>query len=137
MGVITAVGFMIGRYTDMGTLIQLLTTVMVLVQTLSQVVALTVLRKRQPRLRRPYRMWLYPLPSVLAFAGWFYIYVCADHNAPGRHPIEWSLAWLLLGCLAFLLWARKEHIWPFGEKQIQEQYLDENNLDTVKEPAGA
>ncbi|MET8957619.1 APC family permease [Streptomyces sp. NPDC004393] len=122
MGVITAVGFMIGRHTDMGTLIQLLTAVMVLVQTLSQIVALTVLRKRQPQLRRPYRMWLYPLPSVLAFAGWIYIYVCADQNAPGRHPIEWSLAWVALGGLAFTIWARKERIWPFGDKEIHEQY---------------
>lgn len=137
MGVITAVGFMIGRHTDLGTLIQLLTTVMVLVQTLSQIVALTVLRRRQPQLHRPYRMLLYPLPSVLAFAGWSYMYACADHNAPGRHPIEWSLAWLALGCLAFLLWARKERAWPFGEKQIHERYLDGNNPDTVKESAGA
>ncbi len=122
MGVITAVGFMIGRHTDMGTLIQLLTTVMVLVQTLSQSVALTVLRKRQPHLRRPYKMWLYPLPSILAFAGWAYIYVYADHNAPGRHPIEWSLAWVALGIVSFGLWARKERIWPFGDKEIREQF---------------
>ncbi|MFD7921326.1 APC family permease [Streptomyces sp. NPDC059740] len=133
MGLITAVGFMIGRHTDMGTLIQLLTTVMVLVQTLSQIVALTVLRRRQPHLRRPYRMWLYPLPSVLAFAGWAYIYVYADHNAPGRHPIEWSLAWVALGVLAFLLWARKERIWPFGDRQIHEQYAGASP-DVPKEP---
>ncbi|MFF4693020.1 APC family permease [Streptomyces sp. NPDC001307] len=136
MGVITAVGFMIGRHTDMGTLIQLLTAVMVLVQTLSQIVALTVLRKRQPQLRRPYRMWLYPLPSVLAFAGWIYIYACADHNAPGRHPVEWSLAWVALGGLAFTLWARKERIWPFGDKEIQEQYAA-TALDADKERLAA
>ncbi|POX45733.1 APC family permease [Streptomyces sp. Ru72] len=136
MGVITAAGFMIGRHTDMGTLIQLLTTVMVLVQTLSQIVALTVLRKRQPRLHRPYRMWLYPLPSILAFAGWAYIYVRADHNAPGRHPIEWSLAWVALGGLAFLAWARKERIWPFGDKQIREEYLDADD-DIVEQAATA
>ncbi|WP_037571511.1 APC family permease [Phaeacidiphilus oryzae] len=123
MGVITAIGFMIGRHTDMGTLIQLLTTVMVLVQTLSQVVALVVLRRRQPTLRRPYRMWLYPVPAVLTFVGWAYMYVVADHNAPGRHPIEWSLAWVALGALSFLVWARKEKGWPFGEKQVEERYL--------------
>lgn len=46
MGVITAIGFLIGRHTDLATLIQLLTTVMVIVQALAQIVALSVLRRR-------------------------------------------------------------------------------------------
>ena len=37
MGVITAIGFLIGRHTDLATLIQLLTTVMVIVQALAQI----------------------------------------------------------------------------------------------------
>ncbi|WP_458247616.1 APC family permease [Streptomyces sp. MAI_2237] len=135
MGVITAVGFLIGRHTDLATLIQLLTTVMVLVQALAQIVALTVLRKRQPTLRRPYRMWLYPLPSIVAFVGWCVIYGYADKNSPGRHPIEWSLAWLALGGVAYLLWARFEKVWPFGPKEITEEYLKAEDPDVA--PAGA
>ncbi|MFF1403991.1 APC family permease [Streptomyces sp. NPDC058294] len=122
MGVITAVGFLIGRHTDLLTLIQLLTTVMVIVQALAQIVALSVLRRRQPDLRRPYRMWLYPLPAVIAFTGWCVIYGYADHNSPGRRPVEWSLAWLALGCAAFLVWAWRERVWPFGAKEISEEY---------------
>ena len=53
MGVVTAVGFLIGRHTDLATLIQLLTTVMVIVQALAQVLAVTVLRRRQPTLQTP------------------------------------------------------------------------------------
>ncbi|QEU92198.1 APC family permease [Streptomyces kanamyceticus] len=124
MGVVCAIGFMIGRHTDLATLIQLLTTVMVLVQALAQIAAVTVLRRRQPGLRRPYRMWLYPVPSLVALVGWLVIYGYADKNSPGRHPIEWSLAWLGLGCVAFLLWARFEKVWPFGPKEISEEYLE-------------
>jgi len=134
MGVITAIGFLIGRHTDLATLIQLLTTVMVIVQALAQIVALSVLRKRQPGLPRPYRMWLYPVPSFLALAGWLTIYGYADKNSPGRHPIEWSLAWLALGCVAFVLWARFEKVWPFGPKEISEEYLTTTTPDA--EPAG-
>ncbi|MEU6491042.1 APC family permease [Streptomyces sp. NPDC046984] len=132
MGVITAIGFLIGRHTDLATLIQLLTTVMVLVQALAQIVAVTVLRARQPALRRPYRMWLYPVPSVLALVGWLVIYGYADKNSPGRHPIEWSLAWLLLGCLAFVLWARVEKVWPFGPKEISEEYLTSREAEPAE-----
>ncbi|MEU6255711.1 APC family permease [Streptomyces sp. NPDC047043] len=135
MGVITAIGFLIGRHTDLATLIQLLTTVMVIVQALAQILALTVLRRRQPTLKRPYRMWLYPLPSIVAFAGWCVIYGYADKNSPGRHPIEWSLAWLALGCVAYVLWARFEKVWPFGPKEITEEYLTPATADA--EPAGA
>jgi amino acid transporter len=135
MGVITAIGFLIGRHTDLATLIQLLTTVMVIVQALAQIVALSVLRRRQPTLRRPYRMWLYPIPSVIAFVGWCVIYGYSDKNSPGRHPIEWSLAWLALGCVAFVLWARFEKVWPFGPKEITEDYLTADT--TQAEPADA
>ena len=133
MGVITAIGFLIGRHTDLATLIQLLTTVMVLVQALAQIVAVTVLRKRQPTLHRPYRMWLYPVPSAVALVGWLVIYGYADKNSPGRHPIEWSLGWLALGCVAFVVWARLEKVWPFGPKEIDEEYVTPAEV----EPAGA
>lgn len=124
-----AVGFLIGRHTDLATIIQLLTTVMVIVQSLAQVAAVTVLRRRQPGLRRPYRMWLYPLPSVVALVGWLVIYGYADRNSPGRHPIEWSLAWVGAGLVAFLAWARYEKEWPFGPKQISEEYLHGGDPD--------
>ncbi|MFJ7962594.1 APC family permease [Streptomyces sp. NPDC096324] len=134
MGVITAIGFLIGRHTDLATLIQLLTTVMVIVQALAQIVALSVLRGRQPGLRRPYRMWLYPVPSLLALVGWLTIYGYADKNSPGRHPIEWSLAWVALGLVAFVVWARLEKVWPFGPKEVTEEYLTAPAAET--EPAG-
>ncbi|WP_441251807.1 APC family permease [Kitasatospora sp. McL0602] len=125
MGAVTAVGFYVGRHVStsaahppLTVLIDLLTTVMVLVQALAQIVALTVLRRRRPELERPYRMWLYPAPSILAAVGWLVIYGYADRNSPGFHPIEWSLAWVAAGCGAFLLWAKFERTWPFGPKEF-------------------
>ncbi|HEY1488890.1 MAG TPA: APC family permease [Micromonosporaceae bacterium] len=131
MGAITIVGFVIGELTSITVLIQLLTAVLVLVQGLAQIAALVVLRRRQPRLRRPYTMWLYPVPAVIAAIGWTAVYVYADKNSPGLHPIEWSLAWIVIGTGAFLLWAGSKHEWPFGPKQIREEYLDaEADTDT-------
>jgi fructoselysine transporter len=124
MGVVTAAGFVIGQLTSITVLIQLLTVVMVLVQSLAQIVALTVLRRRQPDLRRPYKMFLYPVPAIIAALGWVAVYVYADENAPGLHPIELSLVWVVVGVVAFLLWARARHQWPFGPKEIREHYLE-------------
>jgi fructoselysine transporter len=140
MGVMTALGFLFARHIGssaahppLSVLISLLTTVMVIVQSLAQIVAVSVLRKRQPNLARPYKMFLYPLPSVVAAVGWLTIYCFADKANAGVHPIEWSLAWLALGCVAFLIWARTEKSWPFGPKEIREQFLEEQ--EAVLEPA--
>ncbi|WP_330328504.1 APC family permease [Streptomyces sp. NBC_00536] len=132
MGVITVIGFLLGRHTDLATLIQLLTTVMVLVQGLAQIAALVTLRRKRPDMERPYRMWLYPLPGIVALAGWLVIYGYADTNSPGRHPIEWSLGWLALGCAAFALWARREKVWPFGPR---ESVIDVGDTNTLRRGA--
>jgi amino acid transporter len=98
--------------------IKMLTAATILVQFVAQVIAITVLRRRQPALRRPYRMFLYPLPSLLALAGWIYLYI-----ASGKWMILLSLGWLGLGVIAFLIWAAFEKTWPFGPREIREQFL--------------
>jgi amino acid transporter len=115
MGVVTAIGSLF-TLTDV---ISMLTAVFVLVQSVAQVAALTVLRRRQPNLPRPYKMWLYPLPSLVALAGWIYIYKSA-----GTKPILLSLIWLTAGIIAYLIWARIEKTWPFGPKEIREAFVE-------------
>ncbi|HEX6551352.1 MAG TPA: APC family permease [Ktedonobacteraceae bacterium] len=116
MCVITA----IGSFFTLSTVINMLIAVIVLIQGIGQVAALVVLRRRQPNLKRPYRMWLYPVPAIIALAGWIYVYY-----ASGLVPILLSLAWVAVGVVAYLLWARfVEHTWPFGPKEIKEEYLE-------------
>jgi amino acid transporter len=45
----------------------------ILLQFLTQHVGVIYLRESQPGLPRPFRMWLYPLPSLVAIAGFAYI----------------------------------------------------------------
>ena len=47
----------------------------ILLQFLMQQVGVMVLRRTQPELKRPFRVWLYPLPPLLAIAGFGYILV--------------------------------------------------------------
>jgi hypothetical protein len=51
------------------------------------------------------------------------------------HPIEWSLGWVALGAVAFLVWAKFEKTWPFGGKDIREEYLDARAAEAA--PAAA
>jgi hypothetical protein len=63
-------------------------------------------------------MILYPLPSVVALVGWLYVYW-----ASGKTPMLLSLAWIVAGTVAFLIWARIEKTWPSGPRAIREDYL--------------
>ncbi|ORA37340.1 amino acid permease [Mycobacterium aquaticum] len=144
MVAITAFGFIVSRHLgDSSTtppltvLIGLLTTVMVIVQAAAQIAALTVLRRRQPQLKRPYKMWLYPLPSIIALVAWGIVYGFADKASPGVHPIEWSLAWIALGVVAYLVWAAAEHTWPFGPKEIHEEFLEAQMIAEAAASAGS
>jgi len=114
MGVITAVASLL----PLADVISMLTAVIVLVQSVAQIAALVVLRRRQPGLVRPYKMWLYPVPLVIAFVGWAFLYYSS-----GLQAILLSIAWVVVGVIAFLIWARTERVWPFGPKEIKEEFL--------------
>ena len=86
--------------------INALTTGIVLIQSIAQVVALFVMRARG--VRAPYRMWLFPLPAVIALLGWIYVYVSA-----GRNAIAYGIITLAAGSAIFLVRAARRAEWPF------------------------
>ena len=56
-------------------MIAALVVLRILLQFLMQHAGVMWLRKTQPELQRPFRIWLYPLPPLLAIAGFVYILV--------------------------------------------------------------
>jgi amino acid transporter len=115
MGVIT----MIGSLFTLTTIINAAVATLVIIQSLAQVAAIVVLRRRQPNLVRPYRQWLYPVPTMVALIGWVYIYISASWLSIGL-----SVCWIGIGAIAYLIYARAEHTWPFGPKEIKEAFVD-------------
>src|SRR5262249_7899323 len=49
-----------------------LVVIRILVQFLVQAIGLLILRAQHPEAPRPFRMWLYPVPALIAIAGFFY-----------------------------------------------------------------
>ncbi|HTW85908.1 MAG TPA: APC family permease [Candidatus Sulfotelmatobacter sp.] len=80
-----------------------LTTAIVLVQAIAQIVALAVLRARGER--APYSMPLYPLPALVALAGWLYAFASA-----GGAAIGYGLVSIAAGVAVF--WWRGNHTRP-------------------------
>jgi amino acid transporter len=60
---------------SLGDVIAALVVLRILLQFALQHIGVIVLRIRRPEMRRPFRMWLYPLPPLLALAGFGYIVV--------------------------------------------------------------
>jgi amino acid transporter len=98
----------VAGFFSLGTVIDALITTRILVQFIGQIGAITLLRRREPNLARPYRMWLYPLPSLIALLGWIFIFATTPLTV-----IAFGLGALVLGVLAFGLWSWKLRTWPF------------------------
>jgi len=88
-----------------------LITTRLLVQFIGQIFAVVLLRRRQPELVRPYRIWLYPLPNLLALVGWAFVFATS-----GTFSIAVGLGMLVLGVMCFFVWSLVTHQWPFGPR---------------------
>ena len=60
---------------SLGDVIAALVVLRILLQFLMQHVGVIYLRQTQPEMKRPFRIWLYPMPPLLAIAGFVFILV--------------------------------------------------------------
>jgi amino acid transporter len=96
---------------SLDTVIETLIATRILVQFVGQIGGLMLLRRRRPDLPRPYRMWWYPIPALVALAGWIFIFATT-----GAAVIGFSLVVLAVGVASFLVWSRRLQQWPFARK---------------------
>ena len=106
--VLGAISIVAGFF-SLGTVIDALIVTRILVQFMGQAFGLMLLRRHAPDMPRPYRMWLYPVPALVALLGWIFVFATTQFRV-----ILFGLGVLALGCLAFLLWSRNTKRWPFG-----------------------
>ena len=97
---------------SLGMVIDALITTRILVQFIGQIVALTLLRRREPDMPRPFRVWLYPLPNLVALVGWIFLFATS-----GWQVIAFGLGTLLAGVAVFIAWSRWTHRWPFAPSE--------------------
>src|SRR5436309_5325985 len=108
--VVLGVLSIVAVFVSLGMVIDDLLTTRILVQFIGQIGAVTLLRRRAPDMPRPYRMWLYPLPSLVALLGWIFIFATTP-----KLVIAFGLAALLLGVLCFGVLAWYGWTWLVAE----------------------
>ncbi|HXG67223.1 MAG TPA: APC family permease [Blastocatellia bacterium] len=97
-------------FLSLGVVIDALITTRILVQFIGQIFAVMLLRKYAPDLKRPYRIWLYPLPNLVALLGWLFIFATSDWKL-----IALGLGTLALGAVFFFAWSWRSARWPFAQ----------------------
>jgi amino acid transporter len=93
--------------------IDALITTRILIQFMGQIVAVALLRRDRPDATRPFRIWLYPLPNLVALAGWIFVF-----GTSGPTVILFGLLTLFAGIGAFVLWTWKTRQWPFQLQDV-------------------
>ena len=93
-------------------LIKELIIVQILTQFAAQCVAVVLLRRYRTNIPRPFSMPLYPLPVIVALAGWLYIVASS-----GAVYVVIGLAMLALGIGAYLWRAKGSAEWPWAGRE--------------------
>ena len=93
--------------------ITLLVVIRILLQFLLQQAGVIWLRIRQPELVRPFKIPLYPLPPILAMAG--FIFVLAYRPKP-LLELGAAIAIAAIGTLIYMVRARNRREWPFSPR---------------------
>jgi len=98
---------LVACFFPLGQVIAILSAGIILIQGVMQIVALFVMRSRGDI--APFRMWLFPLPALVALAGWIFAFANT-----GAQAMAFGVGWLCVGIVTYLITARVQRAWPFA-----------------------
>src|SRR6185312_1354485 len=104
MGVMSAAACLL----PLEALIKALIIIQIVTQFAAQCIAVILIRRVRKDIHRPFSMPLYPLPVLIALAGWIFIL-----GSSGRTYVMAGVTVVLLGVAAYLLRARQIAQWPW------------------------
>jgi basic amino acid/polyamine antiporter, APA family len=96
-------------------LIAALIVIRIVLQFLVQSIGVIVLRMRRPDMARPFRMWLYPVPALVASVSFVFILISRKDFL---REVRYAGVILVVGVVIYCArsWRRRE--WPFGERSV-------------------
>jgi APA family basic amino acid/polyamine antiporter len=100
---------MLACFLRLADVIAALVVIRILLQFLVQIFGFLYWRTRHPEAPRPFRMWLYPIPAVLAFCGFLYVLLMRKNFL---QEIRYALVILVVGLAIYFLRAWRNHEWP-------------------------
>jgi len=92
-------------------LIAALVVIRIMLQFLVQAAGLLLLRATRPEFPRPFRMWFYPVPALLAMAGFIFVLVSRQDFLK---EVRYGTLLLLVGLAIYMWRASRLRQWPFS-----------------------
>jgi basic amino acid/polyamine antiporter, APA family len=90
-----------------------LVVIRILLQFLLQHAGLLILRKRHPGTPRPFRMWLYPAPVLIAIVAFIYILFSRPNF---QREIRYAVILLIVGIALYFARAFRRKEWPWASE---------------------
>jgi amino acid transporter len=91
-------------------LLSALMIIQIVFQFIPQILAVFAIRMYRKEIHRPYGMYLYPVPALVALIGWVYVAATPEQ----RQFLGTAVVLLLAGLAAYFLRARIVKSWPFA-----------------------
>jgi amino acid transporter len=104
--ILAAVAFVFSLLFKLKEVITAIIVMRILIQFVSQGVGVIMFRRKNETL--PFKMWLFPIPAILAILVWLFIFFSSDWIY-----MLGAFAVIVTGVLLFLLFARSKKNWPF------------------------
>ena len=96
-------------------LIAALVVIRIILQFLVQSIGVIILRIRRPDMPRPFRMWLYPVPALVASGSFIFILVS---RTGFLREIRYAAVILMVGTVVYCVRAWRRSEWPFGGRSL-------------------
>ena len=90
-----------------------LVVIRITIQFLAQIVGLLILRQTRPEMPRPFKMWLYPIPALIAIAGFLYVLFMRPNF---QKEIKYAAVLIVIGLLIYFIRSYKRYEFPFDKK---------------------
>ena len=94
-----------------------LVVIRILVQFLAQIIGVIILRQTRPEFPRPFKMWLYPLPALIAIVGFVYVMFMRPNF---QKEVKYAAVLIILGLIVYFARSYKRGEFPFSKRQSTE-----------------
>ncbi len=93
-----------------------LVVIRITIQFLAQIIGLLILRATRPDIPRPFKMWLYPIPALIAIIGFLYVMFMRPNFLK---EIRYALVLIVVGLIIYFIRAYKRKEFPFQPEAIE------------------
>ena len=92
-----------------------LVVIRITIQFLAQIIGLLILRQTRPDIPRPFKMWLYPLPALLAIVGFLFVLFSRPNF---QKEIKYAFVLIVVGLIIYFIRAYKRNEFPFNKDTL-------------------